>query len=76
MQSAPEVPVKVRGALIGRTFMHVVDFITQLEQATVLRIDPTVKELAFNPTYEQLFAPQASIRSIVKHDVKWFLRRY
>lgn len=65
VQSAPDVPVKVRGALIGRTSMHAMDFITQLEQTTVLRIDPTAKEVTFNPTYEQLFAPQASVRSIV-----------
>eukprot|EP00731_Ephydatia_muelleri_P032029 Em0023g536a len=34
------------------------DVPVKLEQTTVLRIDPTAKEVTFNPTYEQLFAPQ------------------
>ena len=63
LESAPNVPNKV-GNNWNRTLIVV--FVTILKQhyslqeseAALLRIDPSAKEVAFNPTYDQMFAPE------------------
>lgn len=32
--------------------------LTQETETTLLRIDPSSKEVAYNPTFDQLFAPE------------------
>lgn len=60
LNSAPPVPVRVSAAIFSLPFTYTDPHI-QETQASVLRMDPTSKVVMYNPTAEQMYAPEVSV---------------
>lgn len=60
LNSAPSVPVKVSSAHFYTSYFLTPTAICQETQASVLRMDPTSKVVMYNPTAEQMYAPEVS----------------
>lgn len=68
LDSAPDVPIRVSinwKFSVLMMYSHVLHYELKETQSSSLRLDPSAKEIMYNPTVEQLYAPEVISNVIV-----------